>query len=96
MRKSSNADIGMGIKGGLDQSLEVPRLITIKSRLAETIRFPSYGSTSILLQDAEQSALKHRPSDSIRRFSEMYQWLKEHLNDSTYTEIKVVASKVGS
>lgn len=83
------------MKASIEHAADVPKLITIKSRLAETIRFPSYGSTSILMHEAEQSSLKQRPSDNIRRFSEMYQWLKEHLNDSTYVDSNVYHTYIG-
>lgn len=75
---------------------EAPKLLTIKSRLAETIRFPNTSGLANDLGTIEHALLRERPADSIRRFSEMYQWLKDRLQESVFIEQEVKKVYSGS
>jgi hypothetical protein len=65
---------------------EQVRTITIKSRLSDTIRFQSLGGVHSIF---DNNPKKEKVEDSFDRFSEMYQWLKECINELTISEVNV-------
>lgn len=65
---------------------EQVRTITIKSRLSDTIRFQSLNGVHSIF---ENNPKKEKVEDSFDRFSEMYQWLKECINELTISEVNV-------
>lgn len=95
MRKSSHTDASLLGKQSVERNQDPPKLLTIKSRLAETIRFPNTSGMNAELSSIEHSLMRDKPVDSIRRFSEMYQWLKEHLQESSFVEQEVLFSDIG-
>jgi hypothetical protein len=77
----------------LDSSIKT---ITIRSRLCDTVKFPSYGEKlKININESGLGALKgeQTPSDlkadSFYQFSEMYQWLKVIVNEADIIEENV-------
>lgn len=95
LRKSSITDASLQGKASVEHGTEAPKILTIKSRLAETIRFPNTSSLGTELPALEFSLLRDKPVDSIRRFSEMYQWLKERLQESSFIDQEVLLIEKG-
>ena len=89
MRKSSHTDASLLGKQSVERNQDPPKL------LAETIRFPNTSGMNAELSSIEHSLMRDKPVDSIRRFSEMYQWLKEHLQESSFEEQEVLFSDIG-
>jgi len=58
--------------------------ITIKSRLCDTVEFPKIANNSPQAKYGESPNKKNM--DSFWKFSEMYQWLKETVNDINLVE----------
>ena len=69
--------------GGFEHN-EPTKHITIKSRLSETIRFPS--TTGIGGSQFGGTKSRDKYTDSFSRFSEMYQWMKERITECTYVD----------
>lgn len=95
LRKSSNTDASMQGKMSVEHGVEPPKVLTIKSRLAETIRFPNTSAMATELGSMDFSMVREKPVDSIRRFSEMYQWLKERLQESSFIDQEVFFINLG-
>jgi hypothetical protein len=85
-RKMSQNDGPIAERLGIGD--QAPGPITIKSRLSDTVRFSNLNGVYTALPNSIARQSKDRPS-TFSKISEMYQWLKERINEHTYVEQNV-------
>lgn len=73
-----------------EESAASSRGFTYRLNLSETIRSNSNRGVGGIFQSLGlKQSLYEKPYDNFKRFSEMYQWLKESINECSFKQIQV-------